>query len=343
MPSTPLVLLFALASSSSSLSSAPPPDAALTKLEGEIERISRKAGGVVGVSALHIESGRTVSQNSTLRFPMASTYKLPLALAVLHAVDEGKLKLDQKLPVTENDLREGMGIETLSKRWKPGLTAPVSELLDLMITESDNGATDLLFTLVGGPAVVQSRLKALGLSGIDVNRTEQGIHFDLLGLKSPPAERTCSPGCVRSIQAKVSAADKARARTLFEKDVRDTTTPAAMATLNSRLLKGELLSKKSTDFLLDAMKRCKTGDARLRALLPPGTEVFDKTGTVGRSTNDTGILTLPKGAGHLAIAVYVKSSPAESKVRERVIAEIARAVYDAFSVPGPSSKPPARS
>jgi beta-lactamase class A len=78
------------------------------------------------------------------------------------------------------------------------------------------------------------------------------------------------------------------------------------------------------------MYRCRTGEARLRGLLPGGTEIAHKTGTIGGSANDVGIITLPDNAGHVAIAAFVKSSDKAVPARERAIAEIARAVHDFF-------------
>jgi beta-lactamase class A len=78
------------------------------------------------------------------------------------------------------------------------------------------------------------------------------------------------------------------------------------------------------------MRRCETGAARIKGILPPGTEVRHKTGTIGGTTNDVGIITLPGEAGHVALAVFVKSSRRPSTDVEPVIAQIARAVYDYF-------------
>jgi beta-lactamase class A len=84
------------------------------------------------------------------------------------------------------------------------------------------------------------------------------------------------------------------------------------------------------------MRRCRTGEARLKGMLPLGTEVAHKTGTIGGTTNDVGIITLPDDGGHVAITVFVKSSEKEASVRERTIAEVARAVHDFFlSLPRP--------
>ena len=67
-----------------------------------------------------------------------------------------------------------------------------------------------------------------------------------------------------------------------------------------------------------------------RGLQPEATPVAHKTGTIGGTTNDVGIITLPGGAGHVAIAVFVKASAKEVPARERAIAEISRAVHDFF-------------
>ena len=84
------------------------------------------------------------------------------------------------------------------------------------------------------------------------------------------------------------------------------------------------------NLLLDIVRRCQTGEARLKGLMPAGAEVAHKTGTIGMSADDVGILTLPDNAGHVALAVFVKSSENNEKARERAIAEIGRAVFDYF-------------
>ena len=86
----------------------------------------------------------------------------------------------------------------------------------------------------------------------------------------------------------------------------------------------------STELLLDILSRCKTGEARLRGLLPAGTPVAHKTGTIGGTTNDVGIVTLPEQAGRVVVAAFVKASDKDVPVRERAIAEVARAVHDYF-------------
>ncbi len=98
-----------------------------------------------------------------------------------------------------------------------------------------------------------------------------------------------------------------------------------------------MLSPSSTRVLLDIMERCDTGQDRLRGLLPPGTTVAHKTGTIPRAcANDAGIVTLP-GGGHVIVAVFVMAVSASDFIgapeSAQVIAQIARSAYD-FAVFG---------
>jgi beta-lactamase class A len=104
-----------------------------------------------------------------------------------------------------------------------------------------------------------------------------------------------------------------------------------------RAFRGELLSKALTGRLVEILEATTTGSARMKGLLPVGTVVAHKTGTTATvmglngSTNDVGVITLPKGAGKLAVAIYVKGSTRELESRERVIARMAKAAFDLWS------------
>jgi beta-lactamase class A len=89
------------------------------------------------------------------------------------------------------------------------------------------------------------------------------------------------------------------------------------------------MSPKSREFLLDVMSRTRTGAGRLRGMLPNGTPVAHKTGTLGGVANDVGYITLPDGR-RFAIAVFTNSSMTPESDRERAIAEVARALYDFY-------------
>lgn len=320
-----LLLLSGLASAQPAAKS----DPALARLEREIARLSRTGGGVVGVSALHIETGRRVAFHGVDRFPMASTFKVPIAVELLRRVDAGELRLDQMIEIKPGDLHPGSGTLTDLFR-EPGLALSVRNLLELMMLISDNSATDVCLRLAGGPQAVTARMRALGITGIDVNRSTLELIADWIGIPGLPPPSEMRPATFGLLAAQVSPEQRAAAGKRFESDTRDTSTPEAMTTLLARIFRRDLLSKESGELLLDIMRRCRTGEARLKGMLPERTVVAHKTGTIGGSTNDVGIITLPDGAGHVAISVFIKSSDREGAARERTIAEIARAVHDYF-------------
>nr|WP_179254631.1 serine hydrolase [Enemella evansiae] len=86
------------------------------------------------------ERGR-VAERETERLPSASLIKVPIALAVLRARDGGLLRLDDAVAVDAVPVVGGAGVlRQLSGR----PTCPVGDLLTLMLTVSDNLATNLL-------------------------------------------------------------------------------------------------------------------------------------------------------------------------------------------------------
>jgi beta-lactamase class A len=103
-----------------------------------------------------------------------------------------------------------------------------------------------------------------------------------------------------------------------------------MVALLARVAEGDALSAASSGLLLDIMTRSSTGGARIKGHLPEHVSVAHKTGTIGGTTNDVGVITLPGDAGRVAIAVFVKGSPVPVERREHTIAEVSRAIYDYF-------------
>ncbi|MBK9063427.1 MAG: class A beta-lactamase [Acidobacteria bacterium] len=277
----------------------PAPDSAPPDPIVAAARAVETGGLVAGVSVLHLESGRAASWRGTETFQMASVFKLPVAIAVLDSVERGKLSLDQEVEVKESD-RQRVG--PIDDHWTPGMRVSVARMVDVMLVDSDNTAADLLIRLLGGPAAVEQTLVSKGVSGIRVSLDEKGLGA--------------------AMQKDLDA---------IERGAQNGTTPDAMAGLLARLFKGELLSKASTDRILDSMRRCATSGRRFRAGLPKGAEVFDKTGTMRLSSNDVGILTLPDGS-HAVLAVFTRGGTG-AEAREKAIASIAKAAWAAGTPP----------
>jgi len=165
-------------------------------------------------------------------------------------------------------------------------------LMEAMLVRSDNYATDVLIRNLGGPKTVQQWVNWHGLSGIRVDRTIAQLLSDRRDLR----------------------------------DTRDSSTPMAMIALLKKIETGNVLKPQSRSFLQTMMARCITGSNRIRALLPAGTRVEHKTGTLTGLTDDVGFITLPDGR-RIAVAIFARYG----SDRPRTIAEAARAIYDGFS------------
>lgn len=269
------------------------------ELRDRIEQISQAAQGRVGVKAtvLEIETGESVTLNGNQQFPMQSVYKFPIAMAVLAQVDQGKLKLDQKIRVEASDVLQGSRI--LDEK-SQGMEFSLAELLKYMVSESDNTACDMLLRQMGEPMIVTEYLRGLGVNDIVVANTEKELGQDT------------------AVQ------------------YRNYATPDAAVVLLRAFHEGKGLSKSSQALLLQLMTETTTGPKRIKGLLPDGTVVAHKTGTsstvngMTAATNDVGIVTLPNGR-HMAIAVFVSDSGANDVVREEVIAKVTKAAWDEWS------------
>ena len=133
-------------------------------------------------SAMHIETARSVSLRGSEAFPMASAFKLPVAVQILALVDEGKLTLDKMVPLSPPDLHPGSGRLT-ELFFHPGVSLSIENLLELALVISDNTAADILLREAGGPAAVTARMRSLGLTGIRVDRSTALFDFRLAGRK----------------------------------------------------------------------------------------------------------------------------------------------------------------
>jgi beta-lactamase class A len=304
-------------------------------LDSAFTAIERESGGQLGVAAVVVENGRKVGHRDGEAFPMASTFKLAVALAVLAQVDSGRVSLDDSVTLTPADYRLGPSqiTENLPAGGGP---VTVRGMIESMMMFSDNTATDALMRLAGGPQAVMAHLRARGVEGIRVDRYEGQVFLDYNGITGPTPPVTWTPEVVQAWIDSVPQPRKQAARERFFADPRDTSTPDAFVAMLAQLQRGVGITPASRGFLLDAMRRSPTGTRRIRAGVPQGTEVADKTGTIGRTTNDVALITLPDGK-HVALAVFVRNSSKSNEQVEPAIAAAARAVYAHFAGTGGAS------
>jgi beta-lactamase class A len=244
---------------------------------------------------------------------------------VLDRVDRGELSLDQLVEVPQ-DMKIVGQIGLAETFPHPGLQLSVSNLIEVMITESDNTATDVSMGLAGGPAAVTENLRRLGITDFRVDRLTGEILRDVFDLPGKATLEVVAEAYKTRPELLTIQADP---KPDFEADPRDHATPLAMLQLLLAIDSGTAMSAESSEFLLGVMSRTRTGDGRIKGLLPKGTPVAHKTGTTGGVANDVGYVTLPDGR-RFAIVVFTNSSDTPVADRDRAIAEISRSLFDYF-------------
>ena len=267
------------------------------KIAGIIEH----AKGHVGVAIMVLETHDTLTVNDNYCYPMESVYKFPLALAILSEIDKGIFSLDQKIHVTKEDLLPNTWSPLRTKYPNGNVDITLRELLKYTVEESDNNGCDILFRLIGGPAKVNQYTKSLGIKGISIAATEDEMHKD------------------------------------WAKQYKNCSTPFAFVNLLYKFERDSILSTKSKNFLWNIMTQNIFGSNRIPGQLPAGTIVAHKTGTsdvnskgIAAATNDAGIVMLPNGR-YLAIVVFVSDSPDSESARNKIISDIAKVAWDAYS------------
>ncbi len=246
----------------------------------------RRGDGRLGVCAIAVGTGRRIERRAHERFPLASTYKLPLAMLVLARVDRGEERLDRAVPFSRGDI---IAYSPTLATMPHGGRITIARLCAAAIEQSDNTAANLLLRAVGGPAALTAYLRRIGDRTTRVDREEPSVNVTVPG------------------------------------DARDTTTPSAVADVLAKLVLEPLLAPRSKAMLFGWMRGATTGLARLRAGVPHGWIVGDKTGTTDSAANDIAILWPPHGAP-IVLAVYFAEVRAADAARDAAIASVARDV-----------------
>jgi beta-lactamase class A len=133
-------------------------------LQHRVAEHAAAAGGLVGVACSLPGVKLDCNLNASVKLPMQSVYKLPIAMAILHAIENGKLALDQKVRFLPADLiSPGQHSPLRDAHPRANVDVPVEELLRLAVSESDGVASDILLRIIGGPAVIDGYVRSLGI------------------------------------------------------------------------------------------------------------------------------------------------------------------------------------
>jgi len=250
-----------------------------------LQRLHKRIGGRLGVHVLDSQSGKRFGIDENSRYAMASTFKLPLAAALLWQVDHGAFSLERTLPITRRDLQQHS--PTVEARLAAGAeNMTIRDLCAAVITVSDNAAANLLLAGIGGPRALTTFMRSIG---------DEVTRFD----RAEPDLNTNLPG-----------------------DPHDTTSPRAMVESMLRIFTQSVLSLQSRALLIDWMDSSRTGLERVRAGIPKGWQVGDKTGTGENGAVNDLVITYPPGRRPILIAAYMSDSKLDGKALDAAHAEI---------------------
>ena len=254
-------------------------------LRGGLADLERRHGGRLGVAVLDTATMSLTAQRGDERFLLCSTYKCLAAAFVLARVDRKQENLGRRIGYAKDDL---VAYSPVTERHvgESGLT--VGELCDAAVTVGDNTAGNLLFDSFGGPSALTDYVRSLGDSVTRFDRRETALN-------------ETSPG-----------------------DMRDTTTPVAMLGLLHQTVLGGALSASSREQLTEWMVATTTGDKRLRAGVPHGWRVGDKTGSgANNAANDVAVIWPPARAPLVVVAFYAEGRASEDE-RNAILSEVGR-------------------
>ncbi|WP_338760633.1 class A beta-lactamase [Massilia sp. METH4] len=256
--------------------------------KGDLAAVERGFNGRLGVAVIDTATGKASGRRLDERFPMCSTFKAILAAQALARDARESGFLDRRLRYAKTDLVAHSPVT--GKHVDTGMT--VAELCAATVQYSDNTAANVLMKELGGPAGLTAFTREIGDTTFRLDRWETELN-------------TAIPG-----------------------DERDTTTPLAMARTLQKLVVGDALPRPQRERLKDWLLGNTTGGKRIRAAVPAGWQVGDKTGTGAYGvTNDIGIV-YPPDRAPLVVVVFTHGAEKGADAREDMVAAAARAALE---------------
>ena len=266
-------------------------------LAQQLKSIIENKKATVGIAVLY--NGKIlVTVNDKAGYPMMSTFKFPLALAVLERLDKQGLPLETELFISKPDLHPDTYSPLREARPEGNFKITIGELLKYSVALSDNNACDILIDYLGGTSALQKYVRRQGIKQMKITATEDRMHKS----GDPYLNHTRPSSAVRLLE---------------------------------KFIQQELLSPVYQKFLENTMIATSTGSDKLKGLLPAETIIGHKTGSSDRDStgmqagdNDMGFVYLPHGGDHYTIAVFITDSMEDDKTNAAIIAKISKAVYD---------------
>lgn len=269
-------------------------------LRGDIEKVIAGRQATIGVAVM---CGNTViTVNNSRKYPLMSVFKLHVAVTALRKMDAEDIPLDSTELIRSEQLHEN----TYSplRDMYPGQDIRISyrDIVGYTVSHSDNNTCDLLIGFTGGIDKVDSCIKSLGITDLNLTETEADMHGDI------------------------------------RNGYLNWSTPMAVVRLFEKIYSGEILSTEHSAFLERILLECSSGQDKLKAGLPGDVLVAHKTGHSDRLPDgtmigdaDAGAIYMPDGR-KCYVSVLIMDSKETDEVNAGVMAEIAGIVYRYFKI-----------
>jgi beta-lactamase class A len=315
------------------------------QLQSDVVRASRTFPGEFAVYVKDLATGTRYEYNSATPIYLASTIKLAVMIELFRQVEAKQISLDEELVYSAPDIRDGAPLLSFLRIGTP---VSIQILLEAMIQQSDNAATDILIRHIGLDNVNRGLVKE-GLFGfgpittlLDVRRLMYQ-HIDP-GTADLTPQQIFTLGVTRPLDMRLqmltelldrppqsfTKLDWNRAFESYYELGYNTGPLEAVGTLLEALERGKIVNAARSRQMIEIMLGTQTGPRRMRAGLPPGTLVAHKTGTQYRRICDVGIFYMATNRP-IVFAVCVKGG--KKRQAEDVIARVARRTYWHLSPP----------
>ena len=267
-------------------------------ISSQLAALEATAGGRIGLVLIDTADGSQLGYRADEGFPFCSTGKVLAVAAILKRSMSQPALLQQRVPLNAQQVAASGYAPITAKHTHDGMT--IAELCAAALSYSDNAAMNVLLdalasTTQSGAQAVTAYARTIGDTTFRLDRTEPSLN------------------------------------TAIPDDLRDTSTPLAMATTLQRLLLGDALAVAQRNQMQQWLKDNTTGDKRIRAGVPQGWQVGDKTGTGAYgTTNDLAIL-WPQSRAPIILAIYYTQVDPKAAPRDEVVASATRIALRAFS------------
>ena len=286
-------------------------------LAGEVERLAAETGGIVGVSATQLGSGRHIGYREDEPFPTASVIKLPLLVTLYADAIGGRIDLAERMIYDGDAKVAGSGV---LQYLDDGLNPTLRDLAVLMMSVSDNTATDLLLDRVG-KSRIEGTMDAYGLPSIRIPFDIREMLMELVDMDHS------KPGGYDELRRLLRLSVGSGGRSMVPGQA-DRSTPADMCRLLELIESRAILDADACSAIVELMKRIQSG-TRIPGLLPKGTVVAHKTGSYRRLRNDVGIVYAPNGP--YTVAIFARELARDNVDDDRALAQISLAIYEEFA------------